>query len=76
MENLAILARLEAKPEKEQEVAAFIKSALPLAEQETGTVRCYALQISPSAFGIFDRFANDAGPRDSFRRRNSQSAYG
>ncbi|KQM69265.1 antibiotic biosynthesis monooxygenase [Pedobacter sp. Leaf216] len=61
MEKLALLARLEAKAGKEQQVADFIKSALPLAEAETGTIRWYALQISPSTFGIFDTFADEAG---------------
>jgi quinol monooxygenase YgiN len=61
MEKFALLARLEAKPGKEKEVANFIKSALPLAEQETGTVRWYALQIGPSTFGIFDTFENEEG---------------
>jgi quinol monooxygenase YgiN len=61
MEKLALLARLEAKPGKEQEVADFIKSALPLAEAEPDTVRWYALRISPSTFGIFDTFENEEG---------------
>ena len=61
MEKLALLARLEAKAGKEQQVADFVKSALPLAEAEPGTIRWYALQLSPSTFGIFDTFADDAG---------------
>jgi len=61
MEQLALLARLEAKPGKEKEVADFIKSALPLAEAEQGTIRWYALQIGPSTFGIFDTFADEGG---------------
>lgn len=61
MEKLALLARLEAKPGKEQQVADFLKSALPLAEAEPGTVRWYALQIGPSTFRIFDSFADEAG---------------
>ena len=61
MEKFALLARLEAKPGKEQEVADFIKSALPLAQAETGTIRWYALQIGPSTFGIFDTFADETG---------------
>ena len=56
MEKFAILARVEAKPGKENEVLEFLKSALPLAEGEPGTVRWYALQIGPSTFGIFDTF--------------------
>ena len=59
MEKFAILARVEAKPGKEAEVLAFLKSALPLAEGEPGTVRWYALQIGPSTFGIFDSFETE-----------------
>jgi quinol monooxygenase YgiN len=61
MEKLALLARLEAKPGKEQELADFIKSALPLAVAEPETVRWYALQLSPSTFGIFDTFQTEEG---------------
>jgi len=61
MVKLALLARLEAKPGKEQEVADFIKSALPLAQQEPDTVSWYALQLGPSTFGIFDTFENEEG---------------
>jgi quinol monooxygenase YgiN len=61
MENLALLAQFEAKPGKEQQVADFLKSALPLAEAESGTIRWYALQLGPSTFGIFDTFTDDAG---------------
>ncbi len=61
METFAILARLEAKPGKEKEVLEFLKSALPLAEGEPGTIRWYALQIGPSTFGIFDTFETEQG---------------
>jgi quinol monooxygenase YgiN len=61
MVKFALLARLEAKPGKEQEVADFLKSALPLAEQEPDTVSWYALQLGPSTFGIFDTFENESG---------------
>ena len=61
METFAILARLEAKAGKENEVLEFLKSALPLAEGEPGTIRWYALQIGPSTFGIFDTFETEQG---------------
>ena len=61
MVKFALLVRLEAKPGKEQEVAAFIKNALPLAQQEAATVSWYALQIGPSTFGIFDTFETEDG---------------
>lgn len=56
MEKFALLVRVEAKPGKENEVLEFLKSALPLAQREEGTVRWYALQLGPSTFGIFDTF--------------------
>jgi quinol monooxygenase YgiN len=61
MEKLALLARVEAKPGKENEVFEFLKSALPLAEAEPGTVRWYAIKIGPSTFGIFDTFETESG---------------
>lgn len=61
MEKFALLARVEAKPGKEKEVLDFLKSALPLAQAEPGTVRWYALQIGPSTFGIFDTFETTEG---------------
>lgn len=61
MEKFAILARVEAKPGKEKEVLEFLKSALPLAEQEEETVRWFALQLGPSTFGIFDTFESEEG---------------
>ncbi len=61
MDKLAIIAILEAKPGKEQEVEDFLKSALPMAEAETGTTTWYALKMTPSKFGIFDTFADQKG---------------
>jgi len=60
MVKFSLLVRLEAKAGKEQELSDFLKSALPLAQQETGTVTWYALQIGPSTFGIFDSFETEA----------------
>ena len=61
MEKLGVLAVLDAKPGKEQEVERFLKSALPMAEGERETVRWYALKLGPSKFGIFDTFADQQG---------------
>lgn len=61
MVKFALLARLEAKPDKENEVAEFLKGALPLAQKEAGTVEWFALQLGPSTFGIFDTFADETG---------------
>jgi quinol monooxygenase YgiN len=61
MVKVALLAKLEAKPGKEAEVAAFLESALPLANQERSTTVWFALRLGPSTFGIFDAFPDDKG---------------
>ena len=59
--NRALLATLRAKPGKETELEAFLRSALPLAREEQGTSTWFALRIDASTFGIFDTFADEAG---------------
>jgi quinol monooxygenase YgiN len=61
MVKFGILATLEAKIGKEHEVAAFLKSALPLVEAEPGTLSWFAIRISSTTFGIFDVFEDEAG---------------
>ncbi len=61
MVNVGLSARLVAKPGKEEEVAAFLASALPLAQAEEKTVVWFALRLSKNEFGIFDAFADDTG---------------
>jgi quinol monooxygenase YgiN len=61
MEKFALLARVEAKPGKEQTVSDFLKSALPLAQAEPQTVRWYGLKINENTFGIFDTFETEDG---------------
>jgi quinol monooxygenase YgiN len=55
----ALQARIEAKPEKAEEVAAFLESALPLAEDEAGTTTWFAYRIDETTFGIFDTFPDE-----------------
>ncbi|MBC8165910.1 MAG: antibiotic biosynthesis monooxygenase [Bryobacteraceae bacterium] len=59
MDKFAIWAQMEAKPGKEQEVEAFLKSAQQMAVAESGTTTWYALKIGPSKYGIFDTFADE-----------------
>ncbi|MDR3746828.1 MAG: antibiotic biosynthesis monooxygenase [Acidobacteriota bacterium] len=61
MDRLALLALLDAKAGKEKELEEFLKSALPLAQQEPGTTSWYALKLGPGRFGIFDTFKNEDG---------------
>ena len=61
MVKYALLARVEAKAGKEDAVEQFLKSALPLAEEEKETISWYALKLGPSTFGIFDTFNEESG---------------
>lgn len=61
MVKVGLLVRLEAKPGKEAQVAEFLRSALPLVEEEAATTAWFALQFGPSSFGIFDAFPNEDG---------------
>jgi quinol monooxygenase YgiN len=61
MLNLSLFVRLEAKPGKEEEVAAFLKQGLQLANQEATTQLWFALRLGPTTFAIFDAFADEAG---------------
>jgi quinol monooxygenase YgiN len=55
----AFVARIEAKPDKADDVAALLAGALPLAEAEPGTVAWYAARTSPTTFWIFDTFGSE-----------------
>ena len=57
----SLAAKLVAKPGKEAEVEAFIKSALELASAEPLTVSWYAIKFSENTFGIFDTFESEEG---------------
>jgi len=64
MLSLGLFARLEAKPGKEDEVAAFLMQGLQLANQETTTPLWFALRLGPTTFGIFDAFRDEAGRKN------------
>ena len=61
MEAIGLLVTLEARAGKETDAEAFLKSAQPLARDEQGTLKWYAIKLGPGKFGIFDTFANEAG---------------
>lgn len=52
---------LEAKPDKADELAAFLEQGRALAVAEEGTVTWYAFRISETTFGIFDTFEGEEG---------------
>lgn len=61
MVKVGLFVRLEAKPGKEEEVAAFLKQGLQMANQEATTPLWFALRLGPKTFAIFDAFQDEAG---------------
>jgi len=59
MPKFALYVPLKAKPGKEDEVAAFLRSALPLVQEEIGTLTWYAIEEAPGRFAIFDTFDSE-----------------
>lgn len=61
MLSLGLFVRLEAKPGREKEVAAFLKQGLQMAHKEHTTPLWFALRLGPTTFGVFDAFADESG---------------
>ncbi len=56
-----LLALLEAKPGKGDELGEFLKQGREIAVAEGGTVTWYAFKISETTYGIFDTFEGEEG---------------
>ena len=61
MIKVGLFVRLQAKPGKEEELAAFLMQGLELAKQETTTPVWFALRLGGGSFAIFDAFADETG---------------
>ena len=61
MVSVGLFVRLEAKPGKEKEVAAFLEQGVQMANQEATTLLWFALRLGPSTFAVFDAFADESG---------------
>jgi quinol monooxygenase YgiN len=61
MVNVALFVRLEAKPGKEKDVEQFLRSGLPLVNEEPATTAWFGIRLGPSTFGIFDAFPDENG---------------
>jgi quinol monooxygenase YgiN len=57
--RLGLLALLEAKSGKGDDLAAFLQAGRELALAEEGTVTWYAFKISDTSYGIFDTFETE-----------------
>src|SRR6266699_1985520 len=55
--TLGLMALLEAKAGKGEQLAAFLKAGRELAVAEQGTCTWYAFKISDTSYGIFDTCA-------------------
>ena len=61
MVKLALFVRLEAKPGKEADVESFLRSGLPIVQDEPATIAWFGIRLGPTTFGIFDVFPDEAG---------------
>jgi len=61
MVTTGLIVRLEAKAGKKDEVAAFLRDALPLVQDEPQTVAWFAVKVGASSFAIVDVFPDTDG---------------
>ncbi len=61
MVSVALVVRLVAKPDRAEDVAQFLASALPMAEQEEQTIAWFALRTDETTFWVVDAFPGDEG---------------
>lgn len=61
MVTKGLIVRLEAKPGMEEELASFLRDALPLVRAEGETIAWLALRAGTTSFAIVDVFPDDAG---------------
>ena len=61
MVKVGLWVRLEAKPDKADELASFLEAGQALAENEPLTVAWFAVRLGPTTFGVFDAFAAEEG---------------
>jgi quinol monooxygenase YgiN len=59
--KLGLLALLESKPGRGDDLGAFLQAGRALAAAEVGTVTWYAFKISDTTYGIFDTFETEEG---------------
>jgi quinol monooxygenase YgiN len=57
--TLGLLVRMEAKAGREMDVENFLREALPLVDDEPGTIAWFGIRLGPSTFGIVDAFPTE-----------------
>ena len=61
MVTTGLIVRLAAKPGKVDELAAFLRDALPLVQGEPDTIAWFAVAIGGTSFAIIDAFPDEEG---------------
>ena len=61
MVTTGLIVRLTAKSGKAEELASFLRGALPLVEGEPDTVAWFAVAIGGESFAIVDAFPDEQG---------------
>src|SRR5207245_1933984 len=59
--KFSLFVRMEAKVGKAEELAAFLRKGLELANQEATTPLWFALRLEHGTFAIFDAFRDETG---------------
>jgi quinol monooxygenase YgiN len=57
--KLGLLAMLESKPGRGDDLGSFLQAGRALAAAEVGTVTWYAFKVSDTTYGIFDTFESE-----------------
>jgi hypothetical protein len=65
--KLGLLAILEAKPGRGDDLGAFLEGGRALAAAESQTITWYAFKITETTYGIFDTFDTEDGRQAHLR---------
>ncbi len=57
----ALFVKLEVKPDKADDLEAFLNQGASMANDEPDTVAWFAVRFGPTTFAIFDAFPDDSG---------------
>jgi quinol monooxygenase YgiN len=60
MVTVGLLLRIEAKPEKVDEVEAMLAAAVKKVQEEDATIVWLAVRLGPTSFAVVDAFPNEA----------------
>lgn len=58
--QFGVLVRLEAAPERDEDIAALLQATAALAREEAGTLAWYGLRFGRGEYAIFDAFADES----------------